>query len=173
MGNVLCGFFPSLKTKPNKTKTQETRQFLLGPSDSLGVRIIWELRAFRLLLFLSISECFFGLLQIHGDTVQNQLVLQGVELPSYLPLYSPAMDWIFQCISYHAPEVTATCGQREAHAEEDAGAPLSSILCLNDLSASGPGHVNGAFRHSDSHTKASQLFRSVTAVAGPMHSASP
>lgn len=44
--------------------------------------------------------------QIHGDTVQNQLVVQGVELPSYLPLYSPAMDWIFQCISYHAPEVS-------------------------------------------------------------------
>lgn len=30
---------------------------------------------------------------------------QGVELPSYLPLYSPAMGWIFQCVSYHAPEV--------------------------------------------------------------------
>lgn len=30
-----------------------------------------------------------------------------MELPSYLPLYSPAMDWVFQCVSYHAPEVTA------------------------------------------------------------------
>ncbi|KAM9059183.1 VPS35 endosomal protein-sorting factor-like isoform 3-T3 [Megaptera novaeangliae] len=56
----------------------------------------------------SLNKNFFDFLltfkQIHGDTVQNQLVLQGVELPSYLPLYSPAMDWIFQCISYHAPE---------------------------------------------------------------------
>ncbi|XP_036290319.1 VPS35 endosomal protein-sorting factor-like isoform X3 [Pipistrellus kuhlii] len=44
------------------------------------------------------------LCRIHGDTVQNHLAVQGVELSSYLPLYSPAMDWIFQCISYRAPE---------------------------------------------------------------------
>uniref|UniRef100_A0A2K5IBL2 VPS35 endosomal protein-sorting factor-like n=1 Tax=Colobus angolensis palliatus TaxID=336983 RepID=A0A2K5IBL2_COLAP len=60
----------------------------------------------------TLNKNFFDFLltfkQIHGDTVQNQLVVQGVELPSYLPLYPPAMDWIFQCISYHAPEVTAS-----------------------------------------------------------------
>ncbi|XP_030895770.1 VPS35 endosomal protein sorting factor-like [Leptonychotes weddellii] len=60
----------------------------------------------------SLNKNFFDFLltfkQIHGDTVQNQLVVQGVELPSYLPLYSPAMDWIFQCISYHAPEALLT-----------------------------------------------------------------
>ncbi|XP_057342970.1 VPS35 endosomal protein-sorting factor-like isoform X7 [Manis pentadactyla] len=60
----------------------------------------------------SLNKNFFDFLltfkQIHGDTVQNQLVVQGVELPSYLPLYSPAMDWIFQCISYHAPETLLT-----------------------------------------------------------------
>ncbi|XP_059547957.1 VPS35 endosomal protein-sorting factor-like isoform X2 [Myotis daubentonii] len=56
----------------------------------------------------SLNKNFFDFLltfkQIHGDTVQNHLAVQGVELSSYLPLYSPAMDWIFQCISYHAPE---------------------------------------------------------------------
>ncbi|XP_073915649.1 VPS35 endosomal protein-sorting factor-like isoform X3 [Castor canadensis] len=60
----------------------------------------------------SLNKNFFDFLltfkQIHGDTVQNQLVVQGVELPSYLPLYSPAMDWIFQCISYRAPEALLT-----------------------------------------------------------------
>ncbi|XP_049645054.1 VPS35 endosomal protein-sorting factor-like isoform X1 [Suncus etruscus] len=60
----------------------------------------------------SLNQNFFDFLltfkQIHGDTVQNQLVVQGVELPSYLPLYSPAMDWIFQCISYRAPETLLT-----------------------------------------------------------------
>uniref|UniRef100_A0A8C2SHM3 VPS35 endosomal protein-sorting factor-like n=1 Tax=Capra hircus TaxID=9925 RepID=A0A8C2SHM3_CAPHI len=60
----------------------------------------------------SLNKNFFDFLltfkQIHGDTVQNQLVLQGVELPSYLPLYSPAMDWVFQCVSYHAPEALLT-----------------------------------------------------------------
>ncbi|XP_070269831.1 VPS35 endosomal protein-sorting factor-like isoform X2 [Myotis yumanensis] len=56
----------------------------------------------------SLNKNFFDFLltfkQIHGDTVQNHLAVQGVELSSYLPLYSPAMDWIFQCISYRAPE---------------------------------------------------------------------
>ncbi|XP_061008926.1 VPS35 endosomal protein-sorting factor-like isoform X2 [Dama dama] len=60
----------------------------------------------------SLNKNFFDFLltfkQIHGDTVQNQLVLQGVELPSYLPLYSPAMDWVFQCVSYRAPEALLT-----------------------------------------------------------------
>uniref|UniRef100_A0A8I6AHK5 VPS35 endosomal protein-sorting factor-like n=5 Tax=Rattus norvegicus TaxID=10116 RepID=A0A8I6AHK5_RAT len=60
----------------------------------------------------SLTRNFFDFLltfkQIHGDTVQNQLVAQGVELLSYLPLYSPAMGWIFQCVSYHAPEALLT-----------------------------------------------------------------
>lgn len=47
--------------------------------------------------------CYFK--QIHGDTVQNQLVVQRVEIPLYLTLYSPAIDWILQCISYRAAEV--------------------------------------------------------------------
>ncbi|XP_053781762.1 VPS35 endosomal protein-sorting factor-like isoform X3 [Desmodus rotundus] len=60
----------------------------------------------------SLNKNFFDFLltfkQIHGDTVQNHLVVLGVELSSYLPLYSPAMDWIFQCLSYHAPETLLT-----------------------------------------------------------------
>uniref|UniRef100_A0A8C5U914 VPS35 endosomal protein-sorting factor-like n=1 Tax=Malurus cyaneus samueli TaxID=2593467 RepID=A0A8C5U914_9PASS len=58
----------------------------------------------------SLNKNFFDFLltfkQIHGDTVQNQLVVQGVEIPLYLTLYSPAIDWILQCIAYHAPDVT-------------------------------------------------------------------
>uniref|UniRef100_A0A6I8NRS7 VPS35 endosomal protein-sorting factor-like n=1 Tax=Ornithorhynchus anatinus TaxID=9258 RepID=A0A6I8NRS7_ORNAN len=58
----------------------------------------------------SLNKNFFDFLltfkQIHGDTVQNQLVVQGVEIPLYLTLYSPAIDWILQCVAYHAPEVT-------------------------------------------------------------------
>uniref|UniRef100_A0A8B9ITP1 VPS35 endosomal protein-sorting factor-like n=1 Tax=Amazona collaria TaxID=241587 RepID=A0A8B9ITP1_9PSIT len=60
----------------------------------------------------SLNENFFDFLltfkQIHGDTVQNQLVVQCVEIPLYLTLYSPAIDWILQCIAYHAPEVLLT-----------------------------------------------------------------
>uniref|UniRef100_A0A803U0W8 VPS35 endosomal protein-sorting factor-like n=1 Tax=Anolis carolinensis TaxID=28377 RepID=A0A803U0W8_ANOCA len=56
----------------------------------------------------SLNKNFFDFLltfkQIHGDTVQNQLVVQCVEMPLYLTLYSPAIDWILQCISYRAAE---------------------------------------------------------------------
>uniref|UniRef100_A0A8B9NWQ4 VPS35 endosomal protein-sorting factor-like n=1 Tax=Apteryx owenii TaxID=8824 RepID=A0A8B9NWQ4_APTOW len=60
----------------------------------------------------SLNKNFFDFLltfkQIHGDTVQNQLVAQCVEIPLYLTLYSPAIDWILQCIAYRAPEVLLT-----------------------------------------------------------------
>uniref|UniRef100_A0A8C0UCU7 VPS35 endosomal protein-sorting factor-like n=1 Tax=Cyanistes caeruleus TaxID=156563 RepID=A0A8C0UCU7_CYACU len=61
----------------------------------------------------SLNKNFFDFLltfkQIHGDTVQNQLVVQCVEIPLYLTLYSPAIDWILQCIAYHAPDVSERC----------------------------------------------------------------
>uniref|UniRef100_A0A663N976 VPS35 endosomal protein-sorting factor-like n=1 Tax=Athene cunicularia TaxID=194338 RepID=A0A663N976_ATHCN len=60
-------------------------------------------------LTLQISTCFCLLFQqIHGDTVQNQLIVQCVEIPLYLTLYSPAIDWILQCIAYRAPEILLT-----------------------------------------------------------------
>ncbi|KAF4106796.1 VPS35 endosomal protein-sorting factor-like [Onychostoma macrolepis] len=60
----------------------------------------------------SLNKNFFDLLasfrQIHGESVQNQLVLQRVEIPIYLTLYSPAIHWILQCVAYRAPEVLLT-----------------------------------------------------------------
>uniref|UniRef100_A0A8B9KHD7 VPS35 endosomal protein-sorting factor-like n=1 Tax=Astyanax mexicanus TaxID=7994 RepID=A0A8B9KHD7_ASTMX len=56
----------------------------------------------------SLNKNFFDLLasfrQIHSDTVQNQLVIQRVEIPVYLTLYSPAIHWILQCVAYRAPD---------------------------------------------------------------------
>uniref|UniRef100_A0A8C2BHV2 VPS35 endosomal protein-sorting factor-like n=1 Tax=Cyprinus carpio TaxID=7962 RepID=A0A8C2BHV2_CYPCA len=60
----------------------------------------------------SLNKNFFDLLasfrQVHGESVQNQLVLQRVEIPIYLTLYSPAIHWILQCVAYRAPEVLLT-----------------------------------------------------------------
>ncbi|XP_035389122.1 VPS35 endosomal protein sorting factor-like isoform X2 [Electrophorus electricus] len=60
----------------------------------------------------SLNKNFFDLLasfrQIHGDAVQNQLVLQRVEVPVYLTLYSPAIHWILQCVAYRASDVLLT-----------------------------------------------------------------
>ena len=76
----------------------------------------------------SLNRNFFDLLstfrQIHGDSVQNQLVLQHVEIPEYLTLYSPAIHWILQCVAYRAPDV------RSAHrgGESEAVAVLVSAI---------------------------------------------
>uniref|UniRef100_A0A8B9CGY8 VPS35 endosomal protein-sorting factor-like n=1 Tax=Anser brachyrhynchus TaxID=132585 RepID=A0A8B9CGY8_9AVES len=63
----------------------------------------------------SLNKNFFDFLltfkQIHGDTVQNQLIVQCVEIPLYLTLYSPAIDWILQCIAYRAPEDYINCAE--------------------------------------------------------------
>ncbi|KAB5555139.1 hypothetical protein PHYPO_G00030070 [Pangasianodon hypophthalmus] len=60
----------------------------------------------------SLNKNFFDLLasfrQIHSDSVQNQLVIQRVEIPVYLTLYSPAIHWILQCVAYRAPDVLLT-----------------------------------------------------------------
>ncbi|XP_028813677.1 VPS35 endosomal protein-sorting factor-like isoform X2 [Denticeps clupeoides] len=60
----------------------------------------------------SLNKSFFDLLasfrQIHSDSVQNQLVMHRVEIPVYLTLYSPAIHWILQCVSYRAPEALLT-----------------------------------------------------------------
>uniref|UniRef100_A0A3B4TWB0 VPS35 endosomal protein-sorting factor-like n=1 Tax=Seriola dumerili TaxID=41447 RepID=A0A3B4TWB0_SERDU len=60
----------------------------------------------------SLNCNFFDLLgtfrQIGGESVQNQLVVQRVEAPEYLTLYSPAISWILQCIAYRAPEPLLT-----------------------------------------------------------------
>ncbi|KAM6898761.1 VPS35 endosomal protein-sorting factor-like [Lycodopsis pacificus] len=60
----------------------------------------------------SLNRNFFDLLgafrQISSESVQNQLVLQRVEVPEYLTLYSPAINWILQCIAYRAPEPLLT-----------------------------------------------------------------
>lgn len=56
----------------------------------------------------SLNRNFFDLLltfrQISGESVQTLLAQQRVEVPEYLTLYSPAINWILQCIAYRAPE---------------------------------------------------------------------
>ncbi|KAJ8038159.1 UPF0505 protein C16orf62-like [Holothuria leucospilota] len=46
--------------------------------------------------------------QLDSDTVQNILAMQRLDMPSYLNLYSPALDWILQCIAFKAAENTLT-----------------------------------------------------------------
>ncbi|XP_061562436.1 VPS35 endosomal protein-sorting factor-like isoform X1 [Phycodurus eques] len=60
----------------------------------------------------SLKRNFFDLLgtfrQISGESVRSQLITQRVEMPEYLTLYSPAINWILQCSAYRAPETLLT-----------------------------------------------------------------
>lgn len=43
--------------------------------------------------------------QLNTDQVQNTLVMQGLDMPEYMYLYWPAVEWILQCIAHKATEV--------------------------------------------------------------------
>ncbi|CAG5133662.1 unnamed protein product [Candidula unifasciata] len=55
-----------------------------------------------------IPQCFEDFIatfhQVQGDSVQNILAVQKLELPRYLSLFSPALDWILQCLAHDASE---------------------------------------------------------------------
>lgn len=78
---------------------------MLSVTISIHIQTLSSLSYLPLNTF-SQQRIFVSFQQIHGDTVQNQLVVQCVEIPLYLTLYSPAIDWILQCIAYHAPDVS-------------------------------------------------------------------
>ncbi|XP_078691604.1 VPS35 endosomal protein-sorting factor-like isoform X2 [Branchiostoma floridae x Branchiostoma belcheri] len=46
--------------------------------------------------------------QLQGDSVQNILAVQQLEMAQYLHLYTPALDWILQCVAHRASEDTMT-----------------------------------------------------------------
>ncbi|XP_077595458.1 VPS35 endosomal protein-sorting factor-like [Stigmatopora nigra] len=59
-----------------------------------------------------LKRSFFDFLgtfrQMGGEAVGGQLQAQRVEMPEYLTLYSPAINWILQCSAYRAPESRLT-----------------------------------------------------------------
>ncbi|XP_063444782.1 VPS35 endosomal protein-sorting factor-like [Mytilus trossulus] len=44
--------------------------------------------------------------QVQKDAVQNTLAMQKIEMPRYLTLFSPALDWLLQCIANKSTEKT-------------------------------------------------------------------
>ncbi|KAH9503976.1 VPS35 endosomal protein sorting factor-like [Bulinus truncatus] len=56
-----------------------------------------------------IPRCFEDFIttfpQVQGESVQNILAIQKLDMPRYLALFSPALDWILQCLAHNAPEV--------------------------------------------------------------------
>ncbi|XP_005101203.1 VPS35 endosomal protein sorting factor-like [Aplysia californica] len=59
-----------------------------------------------------IPRCFEDFIitfpQVQGESVQNILATQKVEMPRYLTLISPALDWILQCLAHQSSETLLT-----------------------------------------------------------------
>ncbi|CAH3037318.1 unnamed protein product [Porites lobata] len=66
--------------------------------------------------------------QLQSDTVQNILAEQRLEMPQYLQLYPPALDWILQCIAQKSPESTLTDILNRCKQECNSALLLNSII---------------------------------------------
>lgn len=71
----------------------------------VGVMVAPHLRSHVMANFRDFMMTFK---QLSSDTVQNMLALQRVEMPVYLNLFTPALDWILQCASYQATDAVLT-----------------------------------------------------------------
>ncbi|XP_070579924.1 VPS35 endosomal protein-sorting factor-like [Ptychodera flava] len=66
--------------------------------------------------------------QLQGDSVQNLLAVQRLDMSTYLTLYSPALDWILQCIAYQASDDTLTEILEKCRKQCNSALLLNSIM---------------------------------------------
>uniref|UniRef100_A0A8C4Q800 VPS35 endosomal protein-sorting factor-like n=1 Tax=Eptatretus burgeri TaxID=7764 RepID=A0A8C4Q800_EPTBU len=80
-----------------------------------------------------LTQNFFDFLltmkQLHVDSVQNLLALQGLDMSTYLTLYSPAIDWILQCVAYRTSEHVLLEVMDRCRKLGNNALLLNSILC--------------------------------------------
>ncbi|XP_052263042.1 VPS35 endosomal protein-sorting factor-like isoform X1 [Dreissena polymorpha] len=65
--------------------------------------------------------------QVSGDSVQNTLAIQKLEMPRYLTLFSPGLDWLLQCIANKASDESLTDILHKSRQQ------CNSALLLNSL----------------------------------------
>jgi hypothetical protein len=82
-----------------------------------------------------LMPCFDDLLttftsQAGTDTVQNALAIQRTDVPHYLVLYAPALDWILHCIAHGADDALLDSVFSRCATMPTGGALLlNSIMC--------------------------------------------
>ncbi|XP_046855573.1 VPS35 endosomal protein-sorting factor-like isoform X2 [Xenia sp. Carnegie-2017] len=75
----------------------------------------------------SLLDFFYTYKQLQTDVVQNTLAKQNISPSEYLQLYTPALDWIVQCIAFKSPEEVLT--EILNHCRKD----CNSALILNSI----------------------------------------
>lgn len=68
--------------------------------------VFFLLPSFPSFLPLSLLTCLS--LQLNSDQVQNTLALQSLDMPTYMHLYVPAIEWILQCVAHKASDVSGS-----------------------------------------------------------------
>ncbi|CAB3989058.1 Hypothetical predicted protein [Paramuricea clavata] len=76
----------------------------------------------------SLLDFFFTYKQLQTDTVQNILAKQNTAPTDYLRLYTPALDWIIQCIAFKSPEEVLTEILNHCTKECNSALILNSIM---------------------------------------------
>ncbi|KAK6187960.1 hypothetical protein SNE40_005876 [Patella caerulea] len=66
--------------------------------------------------------------QIQGDSVQNILAMQKLEMPRYLTLFSPAVDWLLQCCAHRASDKLLTQILEKCKAQCNSALLVNSIM---------------------------------------------
>lgn len=66
--------------------------------------------------------------QLQSPVVQAVLSKQQVDMPSYLMLYPPALDWILQCVAYKASETTLSEVLQKCKNQCNSALLLNSIM---------------------------------------------
>lgn len=79
-----------------------------------------------------LMPCFDDFLQMYGqiqtDSVQNILAAQKLELSRYLVIYSPALDWILQCVAHRGDQTVLDSVLGKCQAKCNRALLLNSII---------------------------------------------
>ncbi|XP_061404857.1 LOW QUALITY PROTEIN: VPS35 endosomal protein-sorting factor-like [Lethenteron reissneri] len=82
----------------------------------------------RELLTCNFFDFLLTFKQLQSNSVQNLLATQGLDMPMYLTLYSPAVDWVLQCLAYRAPETVLVEMMERCRKVGNSGLLLNSIM---------------------------------------------
>ncbi|XP_068761275.1 VPS35 endosomal protein-sorting factor-like [Montipora capricornis] len=91
----------------------------------VGILVAPDVREHLIENLFSFIVCYK---QLQSDSVQNILAEQRLEMPQYLQLYPPALDWILQCIAQKSPESTLTDILNRCKQECNSALLLNSII---------------------------------------------
>ncbi|XP_064636614.1 VPS35 endosomal protein-sorting factor-like [Lineus longissimus] len=91
----------------------------------VGMKVAPKNRDYLMFMF---NDFLISYPQLQSDSVQNILAVQKVEMPRYLTLYSPALDWLLQSIAHNASDRTLMDVLQKCKQQCNSALLLNSIM---------------------------------------------